>query len=1712
VQRKRISLLILAMLMLSIVQFVSSTGTAGDTNASAPPVITPLWQGEPADAVAFSEDEKYVYVWKDSYGWVRGEYVLVLEYEETPYIYVYEVETGRLVTQATGAGFYKFDGKSLTKLWSHSALATSCRGYIFSDKVVVATTTGELYVFDYSGNVLKQINLGIDFVNSGFAVTDDEVYVAVGPGGQATFPAPVVLVDMINYNVTEVTIVDSRAMRLAIDSNRRFVVVSEQDGELRIVGFNGTVIWSMVRPEGLSSMAYNGKLLAVGGRDGWMAVYNVTDPRNPILIANHTDPDAGYSFGLYAPTSLSSSGIGGMDKLNRIVVFHNPYNGYTFLLHLPSRTWYKYVGGEVEVICVSYPAAVSPSGTYVYAGKTLFLVSYQDVQAMKPRVRFWGTMEFHREYQSLSDPLVLKAPARDWHLYFYSGKLTIKRVHVEPVPVGLIEDPDIQNGRLAKMLNKGLITAEIFYTENAEVKELDVKPGSDVADILREYGIENHDNYVATLSKIHFVPPPYFAEGYAWYGTVIHIPLDKPINIYDDIVMQLSTSIHTSTLLYNQTKRALGVLGIPVEIGGGLGVGATAYSKIANKMLIWYASRHGVSVSTAYAVATSQAVARVAGVVGVAVVVWGGVDAALVEWGGFGDINTQNWVIIAPTVVDEMGNKYSAIKLLLPLEESRNVETYYDRILKYFKDLGYIDVGFSTDYPCRTWDEYKALLAAGYSPRVRLDVLIEETIASKYGLDVDKLRIAGVDVFVITVAKAKETFWEWLFGVGGVDADTVTLIGTATIAVNGKLKAGTVTDPTQIASLLDKVTINGVDFELVSGADGAYADFAFTLGAESLVIDFGRRNGYFADVVMKTTVLVKKDFQPLGDFGYTATLHYDWEDVLIRIDRIEFIDMPYLMYKAERTFIYRYGNFTNDITEAFELNKTVDSDLSPTGKFYYYITRENTKFIDPANGGIMQPCKTYVFNYFYKPPPDVALNLYLNGTQVTSTKARHATVVLNSTEEQDVKYAITFKVKRLVGLEEEVLYEESLTDVLHCEANKTSHRVYLIERFVDLAIRTMALNGTPAFVEITARIIEAPHNYDKSNDEKTVVYYPPSALVEQYGRNATLTVYTYDAVTGEAVAGATVAVSNDVASYTATTNSTGYAVFNITEGLWSISAEKEGYHSYATELYVYGNMTFRIPLLPVNATPIVEPPMNATEPPVTYNETTYWWLSVQVIWKDGAPFEGALVTVKNVADNSTLFQGTTDGTGYVHCLIPNGTWIRVEVNATNPLNPTQTYFEARELNMTQHYWLVFRLPWISELHEPEVMLTSLKVVIHRGQGYYFGNVSHLILVGLWTNQPQTVTLRLELVNAETNETVNAKDVTVTLDEGRTLLMEWIGVNASEGMFVRAHANITSYEADTDLDNNELWSRAVFLKPQVDIQVFVLWRPVEQKQPWSLLPEDVIEVDIGVRIPVNTSTIPAKLSWRVDRLNLREMVFELERGAEEELRTTKPGVVWRNITVVVPWTSRITVLANVTHEWEAFGYNNYVNVTIWVDPDVKLEIAEKPAFAVEGQLLKVVVNLTSNVEPGKGIGWVSLVDNTTATLLKRVEVELEPERTVVLEARAPENPIAFWVVRVPSSTHDMSARFAGYDLYLENNSQEFKVTVVSYQWIVLILLVVVAIAVIAAVRAVAHTAFELREKSRRFVRRKRHLLEGATWGQEHGGEGEMRFVRRKRRED
>ena len=170
---------------------------------------------------------------------------------------------------------------------------------------------------------------------------------------------------------------------------------------------------------------------------------------------------------------------------------------------------------------------------------------------------------------------------------------------------------------------------------------------------------------------------------------------------------------------------------------------------------------------------------------------------------------------------------------------------------------------------------------------------------------------------------------------------------------------------------------------------------------------------------------------------------------------------------------------------------------------------------------------------------------------------------------------------------------------------------------------------------------------------------------------------------------------------------------------------------------------------------------------------------------------------------------------------------------------------------------------------------------------------------------------------------------------------------------------------------------------------------------------------------------------------------------------------------------------MSHDWEDSAFNNAINVTIPVDPDVKVEKVEVKGLlgaVAEGSPFTLVFHIRSNVpEEREAKGFISAYDNTTQTLAGRIAVTLKPEATYELPAQAPENPKVLWELKAPLTTHVMTAMFAGYDLYEANNSYEFKIRVYSYQLLWLIIIVAVVVVVISLIGGIFRAVIYHRPK-------------------------------------
>jgi len=1384
-----------------------------------------------------------------------------------------------------------------------------------------------------------------------------------------------------------------------------------------------------------------------------------------------------------------------------------------------------YVDGTIFKVNNAQGTAVgvSPDGRFVFLGRTLYLVSGKDPQSGNPRLRMIGYMYAEDKFiPDTSAPLVYVAPSKDWHAYFFNGNLLVKTLYSNPIPRQLITDNDILNGKLGNMLNRGLVSTNVMEKDYADVSSVsltsqDITP---TQEDIQKYG--NIPPLTADRTILYMASQNLYWKGYLWdshvtSGVTVKIPLNAPISPYSNLTLSSSFGVLSLALTTDSSGNLVWatLLGMGVgNIFGGAALekigtyivtkyGSIVVNSLAKNIGVNLAETAGASLLTRlsavsggvfHSLSSEYGLTTIAGtafsVVGAVLIVDGLADIAFAT---VTPPSNKLFYVTFPVFVDTVtGNTYTAVMFVVPQSEAGEVTSfYYPLVQQYAKQNGLTLSGYQVIFMGSDRNEYMQLIASGAKPTISL-LDLAKIVSNAQNIPLNRLQLKEVDVAVDVRTTGRcglvQTF------LGGVRNPISIGVFGQSFRVEGTVASFSSSDPSTIANTLGKAVINGQNYTFVPTSKGAMVNFSFPEGANALSIKLP--DGYSAVVNLNASIIVKKDFSAVGNFGYNVSLHYDW-DVLIRLTRIEFIDMPYPMNYSERTFLFREGNFTHEMSKYFTLTSKVADNSSPTGWRYTYVSTDPRLF-DPANGGMLQPCKTFKVNYYYKSPPDVAISILLNGTSITSSLARHASLIFTSSVAQPVNYLVSFRVIYNKGLTKVYVMNESFTGSTNVGANGTAVVTYIIDKYVSQAVAIEKNNNTVAYVEIYGKITYAPYDFVKSNDEATVTYIPSPQLWSLYGKNVTLKVFAYNMLNLSALSGVTVTVFNATKSFTKQTLANGTAVFYVSTGLYNITAKKDGYLNYSTTFYVYNSTSLNIPMVPSTLTTMhYYNPTNGTYPPIVVNGTNYVFLWTSVYWQDGAPFEGALVKITDLT-HSKVYSAKTNGTGTVTMLLPVGINIKLEVNATNPKNTAQTFYGVKQFTLSNHTWMTFKVPWTSSYFAPEVMIQSLRIYTHRGQGYFYGNVSHLVVITLWTNVKQTITVFMKVVDASTNSTLSSKTLTYNLQPGVFVNFTWFSLNASKGLYIRAFANITQYQNDTDTRNNALWSNVEFLKPFVNFRVYAFLKVVNTKIPTAWLPEDQIEVDIEAVIPINTTVIPATLSYAINSRNIRSLSFEKKLSKNESIVALQPGVIWRNFTITLPWTDELELNISIAHPWQDVYGNNMINFTIPLGALIKLQSINVSGIAGtirEGSEFTINVNLETNIPSQYGRqASVHVYDNTTSKLLGTAFVSLAPNVTVSFKATAPSNPnllstqTSLQLIPYPVTQHTATAFIAGYADYIENNNYVFTFYVWSTQFVMLLLVIIIAILLIMAIvwiarKTIFHTIEEETEKRMKFVKKK-----------------------------
>jgi hypothetical protein len=1740
------------------------------------------------------------------------------------FAYIYAIN-GTLIKSFNAEGVYRLT--DYTKVWNRSGFFSGNGRYLVEDPYtygtkarVVDLTTGATRPIDFTGTSGLYYPAQLDYYGT---------YLAIGEGYQYILGR----VSLYKFNGTgyqkiwqSEVIGDIRRIAMTLDAkyiiygalNNPYLYIAERSDNDMVSVVSEIPLEGGVGALGITDL-WNVGYILVGTNNGHIyifdAKYNGT-PKNPSLVIhinNSTYPQGtGTTARFYNPFYNRYNPPENI-RLVAFSTFSHPY--VTIIVDIPSKTFWRYSGSGIGAA-----TAISLQGNYLFAGKTFFTIILPDVQSGNPRIRFSGTTYFNygEKPYDLSQPIVINADSKDYHAYFTGGSVKLTGIVSVSRPITLIKDTDVLDGKLGILANRGMIKTATFFTQSGMVEGQSLKVLSDNKIM---YSATHKMNSIVYLDVMHITNGSVVDS-----GIVIKVPLDAPISPFEKMNFSADLAIAGVAVGKNLTDRIFSISGIELVAGAMTQAEArNLWETLYNLMNLarWEGLSEFIEKMGAFAKLGKFILSKLGYVMIVDAVV-GEVTQYSAEQ------SLKVMVANVPIIEDiDIGRKYAVVVILIPTSEAGNADKYVDYISGYLKGAGVSEVYPHVVYWGNDWSDYQNRLKSLSMPDINYVSVIEAFAASK-GLDPKKLRVKEYDILISGVTTGSSSLLASL--TGGADVPIRIAVEGKGIEVVGITREFTATHPYQIATLVPTVKINDKVYNLYPSDDGAIAQFILPVGVNRLVVDFG--SVYTGLFRIDANVIIKRDFELERRGIYNASFHYNWtvnvssdgetkkEDVLVRVNKIELIDMPDPPIHIERTYIYAYGKYTHNVTSAFEL-------ASVQGGKYYYITKKNTTFLDPANGAIMQPCKTYVFRYFterafkFGPGPAPWLPLIekvgnawvkarFNGTLPSSTLPRHAVVITGS---QYVSQTITTSSTASVTVADTtggnpaktIVATKAQTFTDSVPKDGSVKREYEISDLVAKAI-DLKKNGKASFVVVNASIVKADQNEITDDDYSEVSWYPslevenktvafdvyvidkvsrsplnatvvlkdlngvlytssqtsggwanftvytggyyvvvnktgyklfnksvfvysnmtytaglePEEInLPHEGKNVTLVVKVYNANNGTPIAGADVMVDyNETNSSSRTwkkTDEEGIASFTVKVGYTTIYAGAEGYNPYNDTIYVSDNMTYNVALVPVvieeyvvltvkteysdgsaasgvtirvldsstekeyfsgttdeyglvtaliqkNYTVIVRAAKDSwtneqlvvadsnktvkfTIPTPPPTPPTYAYVFAVVQYRDGFPVQGASVVIKDSITQETIFSDVTDGTGYAEFAIPLYRVIDICASyGSKEVIPDCYRGETVEYPSEVYMFLVNET---SSWFRPEVGIVDISVQIHRGQGWYYGDVEHLVETKIYSNVNQRISLYVKLFNPTTKAIISEKTETIDVVEGHNVIWTWLNVNVTgNATDAQVYGKIVAYQYDTDPRNNELYGNIVTFKPFLDMYPSITWKPVKQKIDTAILPGDIIEIDIAYVIPAG-GIKDIEASYSVRSYNLYKNTMDLVENKTYILSTVEPTTIYKNFTVVVPFTNKIVVNASIYHPLEDNGLNNQMTLEIHVFEDTELVKVEVPPIVMAGEKTTVKVYLKSNA-----VGFNYRASVATNEILGMTDFDItKPEMVVEVEVTPKVSGNKFFEVQ------KWYVNLMGYDYYDANNEKTVTVMVWALPWWLFILLVILIILIL-----------------------------------------------------
>ena len=1370
----------------------------------------------------------------------------------------------------------------------------------------------------------------------------------------------------------------------------------------------------------------------------------------------------GYDFNALAVSSVAYSG-----QVAELWNAIKPFYGGTHTIAL--------VDWNLNTLTMSVPGFTVPfvndvEGTddpeYLYINGTLYnVVETGAINLWNRPVAGVSATGSLKATLSTGTPVTVPLPLNSTYAYAIDGvTLQVSKLSVLPGQTAhLVLYPWLQQGQIAYALNYGYVNSSVLYTKYGTVTDLETTSitypsfySQKLANELYDVGLSNvSTHFVVTLANTQLHPPPYFDTASVWVGTSINIPANAPVPLYSNLQATAGFQAYTDVVpAVNNNPE--GIFATAFKQGAGPAFATSAIGYVANGIIGAYLAAQTDATATSVALVSTAGVlssaAEVSGYVGIAIVVWAGVDYALAKWGGFGNAYVQNWVVMAPEFYDTQNGKlYTAVELVLPASESSNVPHYEQVLGNFFNESGFSGYYFQVVYPFYSWSQLNASIASGaYQPEVNLSQLAQG-VASQYGIPYNDLVLTGVRLMIITRVHAKETFWQYV--TGPVNFLVATVIGTTYLDIEGTTNAVTFTNPGQIADVLQYASID--NFTAPFQVQGSYAVASVAIPPnDRLTVELGGAPGAYADTTVELHGYLIMPLYNTSTGIWYGNLTYG-RYLPLQLGSIVLADgLPVPIYAGNVSL----NNYTVPVTGL--------SGAQYSGLYYYtgrvtplgYITSGNTLAVTfYSNKSYLRPYAVPLANIsgsdlpmFYGFLVRNPLSTAVNGTLIAQVQSAPFNITAKALQQQ--------KVTLVVPPGTSLVY-------------------------VPMSALASYASSRGAYLNVTLVLSGAP----KFNSTITEVWAPGrglSSVAENPKPLSGITVYYYNALNGTVIGTGTAKPGADTLSVvngTVYANATGSG--SLVQGLVYAGAYRANWHIYNMTLGVFYNST-------AVYLPAVPSTLKATVPwgtsPLANSSATYYWLSTWVTYSDGAPANATVL----VYNGSKLIR-QVNAYGAAFLALPKGTYL-VSAKVYYPLNASKGSVTLSNVTVNLTSNTLVRLSTAG--WELPFYSNALAIVGVAGPANAVAGAGFTLPLRAYVYALAVPSANLTYSSAFGTGTAGYSPA-----NGTSVLPVEVPLAPANGTYL-IKLQFTSYQNSTALNTTYLVAYyKVVLREVLYLYGLVYWHVVQQAHPPYLLPGDTVAVDVAYYGPA--VSVPVGLSLGLTTLDLSHYPQVFTRAITQftkQFTIEANSTYWVNSTVTVPFAPYMVITASYNAS-NPYVVPWFTNVTVPIDPVANVSLQTVFGSLLSGKAVPVTLKVMSNVLPSQShYVFINIYDNTTGKYVLTLLTQLQPVMYITKYVTL-ENTMILGVIPEPAEYHTLTLVLTGVSIPYES---ALRVLVVSNSFLVFFLLFL-AILILVAVTAgvVSGATHAIYNVAHRYVRRvsgdspRRYVREvrGQGWG-------------------